>query len=98
MPFGNDGRIPEKFRPISIRFDVKRAKDLLGYEIAKKDAAGILARLGMEVKPSNDAFDVTPPSFRQDIKNDSDLIEELARINGYDKIPVTLPKASLSAQ
>ena len=88
---------PEKFRPISIRFDVKRAKDLLGYEIAKKDAAGILARLGMEVKPSNDAFDVTPPSFRQDIKNDSDLIEELARINGYDKIPVTMPNATIGA-
>ena len=59
MPFGNAGPIPEKFRPISIRFDVKRAKDLLGYEIAKQDAVGILTRLGMELTPSNDAFDVT---------------------------------------
>ncbi|MFZ3071665.1 MAG: phenylalanine--tRNA ligase subunit beta, partial [Thermodesulfobacteriota bacterium] len=86
-----------KFRPISIRFDVKRANGLLGYEIAKQDVAAILMRLGMEVKPANDAFGVTPPSFRQDIKSEADLVEETARINGYDKIPVTLPKAAIGA-
>ena len=94
---GMPDQYPEKFRPVSVRFDVKRAKNLLGYEIAGKDAAKILTRLGMEVKPSNDAFDVTPPSFRQDIKNETDLVEELARINGYDKIPVTMPNAAIGA-
>lgn len=75
--------------PIILRRD--RIKRLLGIEIAKKDVEDILNRLNMTVKAREDGWYVTPPDFRFDITIEADLIEELARIHGYEYIPHTRP-------
>ncbi len=59
---------------------------LLGEAVADRDVEGILARLGMQVKPDRDGWQVQPPAFRFDIAVEVDLIEEVARVHGYDRI------------
>jgi phenylalanyl-tRNA synthetase beta chain len=63
---------------------------LLGIPIDPATSAGYLRRLGFEVSGESDLV-VTVPSFRPDVTRPADLVEEVARIHGYDKIPATLP-------
>jgi len=69
----------------------EKINSLLGIEIKESSVQKILNSLGFETKREGDGYIVTPPSFRQDIQRDMDVIEELARLYGYDKIPATLP-------
>jgi phenylalanyl-tRNA synthetase beta chain len=62
---------------------IERMGRLLGTDIIK--------RLGMEVTEENDCWQVTPPSFRFDIRIEADLIEEIARIHGYSRLPSHRP-------
>ena len=64
---------------------------VLGVNISLVKIKSILSSLGFKVKNNKSAASVGVPSFRQDIKQEIDLIEEVARIFGYDKIPVSLP-------
>ncbi|MEX0825140.1 MAG: phenylalanine--tRNA ligase subunit beta [Acidimicrobiia bacterium] len=66
------------------------AQRLLGIPIDPKTAAAYLRRLGFAVSGKSDLV-VTVPSFRPDVSRPADLVEEVARIHGYDKIPATLP-------
>jgi len=70
----------------------------LGTEIPKKEVKDILERLGFEVKAHKEEFEVTPPSWRatRDISIPEDLVEEIARIYGYGRIPLSLPKLTLT--
>jgi phenylalanyl-tRNA synthetase beta chain len=63
---------------------------LLGIDVPAERAASIFARLGLQPELSRDKATVTVlvPSFRQDLRREVDLIEEVARVEGYDKIPV----------
>jgi len=63
--------------------------------VADADVADILERLGMAVHAGGGQWRVTPPAFRADIAIETDLIEELARIIGYDAIPSHAPTAEL---
>ena len=75
-----------------VRLRAQRVEMLLGKGLPEKEIVGIFQRLGMEVKPLEPGeWQVTPPSFRFDISIEADLIEELARIEGYDRLPVRLP-------
>ncbi|MDA0706666.1 MAG: phenylalanine--tRNA ligase subunit beta [Proteobacteria bacterium] len=74
-------------KSISLRRD--RLRKLLGVEIADDTVVDILQRLGMQITVGNDGWQVVAPGFRFDIAIEVDLIEEVARIFGYDKIPVT---------
>jgi len=69
----------------------------LGIEIPAEEVIGILERLGFEVKKKGENLSVTIPTWRatKDISIPEDLIEEVARVFGYDKIPVSLPVVSL---
>jgi phenylalanyl-tRNA synthetase beta chain len=73
--------------PIRLRRD--RIAKLLGVVIDDKTVADILSRLGMNVSESDDGWDVISPSHRFDISIEADLIEEVARIYGYDEIPIS---------
>ena len=53
--------------------------------------------LEMQVAGNGDDMYVTPPTVRQDIEMEEDLIEEVARLYGYDKLPVTIPKGNNEA-
>ncbi len=69
-----------------------RIDQLLGLEIPTQQVEDILQRLGMTVVPEHDGWRVTPPTFRFDIECEADLIEEVARISGYDAIPEHRPQ------
>jgi phenylalanyl-tRNA synthetase beta chain len=84
----------ERERPrITLRF--ARIPKILGIDVPQDEAVRILASLGIEPQgaPSNGRCDFVPPTWRRDIAREIDLIEEVARIHGYDKIPqdVTVP-------
>jgi phenylalanyl-tRNA synthetase beta chain len=67
---------------------IPRIKTLLGLEIPARTAADILARLECKItEATGDRIRVVPPSWRPDLERETDLIEEVARHHGYDKIP-----------
>ena len=82
-----------KLEPIDITLRHAQIKRLLGCEIEQEKYITILENLGFEILGKNDmACKVRVPSFRaDDVTRECDLIEEISRINGYDKITPTLP-------
>ncbi len=75
-------------KPKTIHLKPANIKRLLGVDFSKEEIQDILQRLGMTIESTNDDFKVTAPGWRFDIKLEADLIEELGRIYGYDKLPV----------
>jgi phenylalanyl-tRNA synthetase beta chain len=65
----------------------ERVASLLGVQVPRAEIEEILRRLGMQVAGAGDVLGVIPPSYRFDITLEQDLIEEVARIHGYDRIP-----------
>ncbi|MCL6493383.1 MAG: phenylalanine--tRNA ligase subunit beta [Ignavibacterium sp.] len=83
-------------KEISLRYS--RVTKILGYEISKEKIHQILSRLGLALKDLDDnSLLVSVPTFRPDIEREIDLIEEIARINGYDNIPV-VPKINITLE
>ena len=75
-----------------IAFDIARVKQLGGIDVAKIEIIDILGRLGFTVKDGA-TLTVTPPSWRPDIEGSADLVEEVVRIHGLDKVPsIPLPR------
>ncbi|MQP76897.1 phenylalanine--tRNA ligase subunit beta [Stenotrophomonas sp. MYb238] len=77
--------------PTGIVLRRARIARVLGIQIGDAEVERILRALGMAVAPAAEGWNVTAPSRRFDIAIEEDLIEELARIHGYEKIPTTLP-------
>lgn len=80
-----------------IRLRVERVDRLLGMPMPAKTIATIFGRLGMHLKKSKRDWTVTPPSHRFDIGREVDLIEEIARVHGYDKVPSQRPRIEMAA-
>ncbi|WJF91324.1 phenylalanine--tRNA ligase subunit beta [Paraburkholderia bonniea] len=80
-------RVPVKMR-------VARAQRILGIPVEAQQIAQIFTRLGLAFESDGATFAVTPPSYRFDIEIEEDLIEEVARIYGFEKIPARPPVAS----
>ena len=80
------GELPRR-DPIRVRG--ARIARILGVAIAPEQVAVIFTRLGLKPKRDGDDFVVTPPSYRFDLAIEEDLIEEVARLYGYDNIPAT---------
>ncbi len=68
----------------------ERIERVLGIEIADEQVESILTRLGVEVSSDAQGWEVTPPTYRYDLRIEEDYIEELARVHGFDRIPRTL--------
>lgn len=83
-----------KLTPISL--PISKVRDVIGIEIAPEMMVRILTQLGFEVEQQPDALVCVPPSYRFDMSIKEDLIEEIARIYGYDNIPSTLPHLQVS--
>ncbi|MDP3803933.1 MAG: phenylalanine--tRNA ligase subunit beta [Candidatus Omnitrophota bacterium] len=84
------GKIGTK-KSISLR--PSRLRSMLGIEIPIQKVRSILTALGLKIKSSSkEHIKVEVPSFRHDLNAGIDLIEEISRIYGYDKIPGTIPK------
>ena len=84
--------IPER-KAVAMRLG--RAQKVIGIPLRNDIVADIFKRLGFEFKQEGDAFIVTPPSYRFDIEIEEDLIEEVARMFGFENIPDQAPVASL---
>lgn len=85
----------EEYRHSVVEFDTHKINSMLGIELEDEKISGILEKLGFEVNCKDKGkgiYTATVPSFRQDVAVWQDLSEEVARIYGYEKIPVTVPK------
>ena len=84
--------VPER-KPVKMR--LARAEKVIGISLTTEVVSDVFKRLGFEFKQEGDAFIVTPPSYRFDIEIEEDLIEEVARMYGFENIPDTPPVATL---
>ncbi len=87
---------PMESKPCSIR--VSRISHIMGVSLTTEEVKGILSRLEMIVTGDGDLLTVTPPTVRQDLEKEIDYVEEVARIYGYDKLPVTVHKGNSAAK
>jgi len=84
--------VPER-KAVNMR--LARAEKVIGIPLTQDVVADVFKRLGFEFKQEGDTFIVTPPSYRFDIEIEEDLIEEVARMYGFENIPDQPPVASL---
>ena len=88
-----DGRKP----PVSLALRVSRTSGLIGMPLDADKIMTLLESIGIAcTKADEETISVAPPSFRVDIEREADLIEEVARLIGYNTIPTSLPQVSLS--
>jgi phenylalanyl-tRNA synthetase beta chain len=86
-----EGHVPQ--RP-AVRVRPARARALLGYDVADAAMRSILERLACRPEQDGDAIRATPPSWRFDLAIEEDFIEEIARIHGYQHVPVRPPRVA----
>ncbi|MES3002647.1 MAG: phenylalanine--tRNA ligase subunit beta [Pseudomonadota bacterium] len=87
--------LPER-KPVSLR--VARAAKVIGMPLDEAQCREALQRLGLDVSSANGILTVKPPSFRFDMAIEEDLIEEVVRIVGYERLPTTPPLAPITAK
>jgi len=80
--------------PVTLR--TARAQKLLGIPVSAAMVESVLTRLALPHRRDGDDFVVTPPSFRFDIEIEEDLVEEVARVHGFDRIPARPPRAPVA--
>ena len=86
---------PQEARTIDVR--VSRINAVLGIDLSREEMVSMLQSLEIRVEGSGDIMTVIGPTVRQDLVQEEDYIEEIARMYGYDKLPVTLPRSSNEA-
>jgi phenylalanyl-tRNA synthetase beta chain len=82
---------PPERRWVSMR--ASRAAALLGYPVSSSDAAGVFDALRMTHRDESDVVEVEVPGYRVDIEREVDLIEEVVRIQGYERVGATIPRS-----
>jgi phenylalanyl-tRNA synthetase beta chain len=83
---------PEPLVPRVVALSLDRLERILGVRIDDDEVVRILASLGFSSEPTSDGLAVTVPPWRDaDVQREADLVEEIARIHGLDKLPTTLP-------
>ena len=97
---GKAGEITEVVSQLPVRNTVNlryaRLLSVLGISIAQQEVGKLLTQLGFEFTENDGVFAVKAPTYRFDIAREEDLIEEIARLHGYDKIPAVAPQAALN--
>ncbi|GAB4215077.1 MAG: phenylalanine--tRNA ligase subunit beta [Rhodoferax sp.] len=84
--------------PPRVRLRVARAAKVLGMPLTQAQCADALRGLGLAVTEGDGVIDVVSPSYRFDIQIEEDLIEEVARVVGFHKLPATPPQAPITAK
>ncbi|TAH11705.1 MAG: phenylalanine--tRNA ligase subunit beta [Curvibacter sp.] len=82
--------------PVTLR--VARAVKVIGMPLTQAQCVDALTRLGLSITESDGIITVTPPSYRFDLQIEEDLIEEVARMVGYNNLPHTPPLAPITAK
>jgi phenylalanyl-tRNA synthetase beta chain len=85
---------PRPHAPTRLTLRLSRLKQILGVMIEDRDAAAILTRLGCTVAVHRDRLEVDVPSFRPDIEREIDLVEEVLRVWGMERVEPVLPTGS----
>jgi phenylalanyl-tRNA synthetase beta chain len=85
-----------KATPVCLR--VARAAKVLGMPLTQAQCADALRRLGLTVEVGEGVLSVAPPAYRFDLQIEEDLIEEVARLIGYEHLPETPPLAPITAK
>ena len=88
-------KMPER-APVTLR--VARAVKVIGMALTQERMAQALRGLGLPVTEGEGTLTVKPPSFRFDLQIEEDLIEEIARMVGYEQLPTTPPNAPITAR
>lgn len=83
-------------QPVVVNITLTKINHVLGTNLSSEKVKDIFERLGFDTKVDGDDFVVTVPTRRWDIHIDADLIEEVARIYGYDNLPSTLPTTTMT--
>ncbi len=81
----------ETHKTKKIKFDINLVEKVAGFKISTKEIFKILENLGFKFKKKKFFFELTVPSWRPDITQEIDIVEELVRISGYDKISIIDP-------
>ena len=79
----------------SVKMRLSRAEKVIGIPLTTEVVSDVFKRLGFDFKQEGEVFIVNPPSYRFDIEIEEDLIEEVARMYGFENIPDTPPVATL---
>ena len=88
---------PTRYYPRQIRLNVDKTNRMVGVRLSKDEIASLLKRLEIGAVPVDDGvLCITPPSFRPDLHTEVDLIEEVARLVQYDRIPQAMPRAPIA--
>jgi phenylalanyl-tRNA synthetase beta chain len=82
---------PSPVKKSSVQISIKTVSERLGYEAFEDKFVDFMKRLGCQIEKTGETFEVLPPTFRFDLEQDMDLVEEYARLHGYEHIPETLP-------
>jgi phenylalanyl-tRNA synthetase beta chain len=82
---------PEPVEPWRVPLRLRRAELLLGTPVQMDDAAERLEALGCEIEREDGSLWATVPTFRRDLRREADLVEEVGRLMGLDRVPETLP-------
>ena len=83
-------------KPVTLR--IARAAKVIGIPLTQGQCAAALKALGLPLAEGDGTLTVTPPPYRFDLSIEEDLIEEVARMIGYDKLPTTPPLAPMVAK
>lgn len=86
---------PKALSERKLTITTRRTNEILGLKLETLEIQRLLRSIGLDVEPAGDRVDealyVSVPTFRPDLEREIDLIEEVARLNGYDRIPSTMP-------
>jgi phenylalanyl-tRNA synthetase beta chain len=95
-PLDDQMLVQPEGKPVTLR--VARAAKVIGMPVTQEQCAGALRRLGLDVTEGEGTVTVAPPTFRFDLQIEEDLIEEVARIIGYEQLPTNPPLAPITAK
>ncbi|MDP1646701.1 MAG: phenylalanine--tRNA ligase subunit beta [Rubrivivax sp.] len=82
----------------AVTMRVERASKVIGMPLTQEQCADVFRRLGLRFSEAPGSLTVLPPSWRFDLRIEEDLIEEIIRVIGYDKLPLTPPMAPVTAR
>ncbi|NTU41520.1 MAG: phenylalanine--tRNA ligase subunit beta [Nitrospirales bacterium] len=89
---------PRGYKPSEIVVRYDKVNAVLGTSLSREEINLCLGWLGMDIEEHADFVKVKPPTYRQDMKREADVIEEVARIYGYERIRAELPNATVGME